>query len=71
MTKSFFFFTTFVIFAVVSILHFFRLTFELEILIGSRLIPGWISGLAVLATAFMAYWSFKLSRDTKEKDSEE
>ncbi len=68
MTKPFFFLTSIVIFATVSILHFLRLAFELEVFVGSWSVPGWFSGLVVLASAFMAYWAVKLNRSDEEKE---
>ncbi len=71
MTKPFFFLTTIIIFATVSILHFLRLAFEMEVVVGSWNVPGWLSGLVVVTAAFMAYWAFKLSRDGQRKEEEE
>ncbi len=71
MTKPFFFFTIIVIFSTVSIIHFLRLTFELEVFIGSWSVPGWFSGLIVLFTAFMAYWALKLNQKDKKSEKEE
>lgn len=67
MTKSFFFFTVTITFVTVAILHFLRLTFELDVSIGSWSIPGWFSGIIIIFSVFMAYWSLKINRK-KEQD---
>ena len=74
MTKPFFFLTVAIIFITVSTLHFLRLAFELDVYVGSLSIPGWFSGIIVIFSAFMAYWSLKINRKEdqtkKERDGE-
>ncbi len=69
MTKSFFFIVVGLFFSVVSLLHFLRLMFEYQVLIGDWVMPGWISGLIVIFGIFMAYWAINLKRDKKEDES--
>ncbi len=69
MTKSFFFIVVGLLFSIVSILHFLRLMFEYQVLIGDWVMPGWISGLIVIFGIFMAYWAINLKKGKKEDES--
>ena len=51
-----------VIFAVIAVLHLLRAVLGWQAVIGSFTIPMWLSWVAVVVSAFLAYSAFKLAR---------
>ncbi len=50
------------VFAIVALLHFFRIIYGLNFSIGSWQVPFWVNGIGVVVTAFLAYASFDLAK---------
>ncbi len=71
MTKKFFFLVTTITFGIFSVLHFLRLMFEWQVFVGTWRVPGYVSGIVILFTIFMVYWSIDLNRkELKEEKLE-
>jgi len=71
MIKSFYFLIS-AIFASAALFHFLRLMFEWPILIGTWSLPSWASGLVIIISILIIYWSFKIRKkeDLKKKSEE-
>ena len=48
-----------VIFSLIAVLHFFRLVLGWEAIIGGWVLPVWLSAVAVVVAAVLAYKAFK------------
>ena len=53
-----------ILFAVVAIVHLFRLVAGWPVMLGATMVPLWVSVLAVLVTGAIAIWGFSLLRKT-------
>ena len=62
MQQKIFFSTTGVIFALIAVLHFLRMTFAWEAVIGGWQVPMLVSGLAVLVALYLSWQSFKFRK---------
>lgn len=49
-----------VLFTIVALLHFARIIFGINLVLGSWEVPYWLNGLGSVVTAFFAYISFSL-----------
>lgn len=54
-------------FSLVAILHFSRLTFNWDIIIGGWIVPTWLSGALILFAIFMLVGMLKSERKKKEE----
>jgi len=52
------------IFLVIAVLHVLRLLGSWEAVIGGTVIPIWVSWLAVLLAAFLAWQGFKMAKSS-------
>ena len=50
-----------VIFAVVALAHLVRLLLAWPVVVAGLAIPLWLSGMAVVATAALSVWAFRLA----------
>ncbi len=50
------------IFLVIAVLHIFRLTFRWEAVLNGRAMPIWVSWVALLIAAYLAYEGLRLAR---------
>lgn len=48
------------VFVVAAVLHFIRLSFGIELNLGTWLVPVWLSGGVVVIAGILGVWSFKL-----------
>ena len=62
--KQFFLWAS-VIFSFVAIVHGLRLFKSWDVVFGGWAVPMWVSGLAVILAAFMAYSAYKLGKKRK------
>lgn len=69
--KSIYFFVISVIFASAAIFHFLRLMFEWRILIETCLLPSWTSGLIIIISILIVYWSFQINKKEELKNKNE
>jgi len=53
---------TLTIFAFIALLHLLRIVFDLEVAIGGWSIPMWMSWVAFVIAAILAYSGFKLKK---------
>ena len=51
-----------VLFSVVAVMHACRLLFGWQVTIASWIVPLWVSWVAIVVTAYLAYQSFKHAR---------
>lgn len=47
-----------IIFAIVALAHWVRIAFGIDIVLGSWLVPVWLSWIGVLVTTYLSYLSF-------------
>lgn len=69
MKKKVFFSTTGALFAVIAVLHFLRLTFGWDAVIGGWHAPTWVSGLAIVLASYLSYQSFKFRKSFNSANS--
>ena len=50
------------IFFLVAVMHALRLAFKWEVILNGRLVPMWVSAVAIVVAAYLAFESLKLSR---------
>jgi hypothetical protein len=50
------------IFLLIAVMHGLRLAFRWEVVLNGWLVPMWISAVAIVITAYLAFESLKLSR---------
>ena len=50
-----------VVFSVVAVLHLLRLLLHWEAVIGSWVVPPWVSGLALVLSGYLAYSAFTVN----------
>lgn len=50
------------IFLIVAVAHALRLIFKWVVLIGDWQVPMWVSAVAIVITAYLAYEGFRISR---------
>jgi hypothetical protein len=62
MTQKTFTRTAGVIFVLVAVLHLLRLLLGWEAVIGGWDVPMWVSGLALVLSAYLAYSAFRLRK---------
>jgi hypothetical protein len=60
-TKNYLIVST-LIFAVVAVMHLFRLMMDWSLQLGTYSVPFWMSGLALLVSAVVAIWGLMLVR---------
>ena len=53
------------IFSIVAVVHFMRLVFGWELILGGFPAPTWVSGLAILIAGIMAIMGFRKNADVK------
>ena len=53
-----YFFATAIVFSVVGLLHLLRIVFGWDAVIGGWTVPMWLSGVAMVVTAVLAYYGF-------------
>lgn len=58
-----------VIFLLVMVFHFIRLSLGWDILINGWSLPTEVSGLISILSAFLVYWSWLVFSGSKQKDS--
>ena len=58
MNRKSYFLVTATVFSVISILHLFRIVLGWEAVVGSWSIPMWLSWVAMIVTAVLAYYGF-------------
>jgi len=54
-----------IIIGLVSLAHLARLIFHFQIVIGSQLVPVWLSGVAFVVFGLLSIWLCKLARLAK------
>ncbi|OGY63750.1 MAG: hypothetical protein A3I24_02265 [Candidatus Harrisonbacteria bacterium RIFCSPLOWO2_02_FULL_41_13b] len=59
MNNKIFLKTVGVIFSLIAVLHFFRLVFGWEAVIGGWMVPVWLSVVALVIASVLAYKAFK------------
>jgi len=52
------------IFLIVAIGHVLRLAFKWEVIIGGWQVPMWLSGVAALVAAYLAYEGFRMRKSS-------
>jgi len=52
--------TALIIFSIVAFMHLLRLIFKVQVIIGGKIIPYWVSLLGVIIPLSMAIWIFRL-----------
>ncbi len=62
MTKQGFFTITAFIFLAIAVLHALRLAYGWEAVIGGAVIPAWVSWIALVVAALLAWSGFTLGR---------
>jgi hypothetical protein len=50
------------IFLLVAVMHVLRLAFKWEVVLNGWLVPMWVSAIAIVIAAYLAFESLKLSR---------
>ncbi len=50
------------IFSLIALLHLLRISYGWEAVIGGFIVPLWLSWVALVITAYLAYCSFRFSR---------
>ena len=51
-----------VFFALVALLHLFRILWNVEIIIAGALVPLWLNGIAFAVTGLLSLWMFRSSK---------
>lgn len=59
MKSSVYFISSGIVFVVAAILHFVRLSFGLDLVLGNWMVPVWFSGAAVVIAGVLGVWSFR------------
>ncbi len=54
------------VFLTVAVLHFLRAALDIQLVIGSWMVPNWVSLLASALIGLLAYWAFNSLRKTKK-----
>ncbi len=62
MSQKMFSVTAGVIFLLIALLHAFRIVFGVEWIVEGWALPLWVSWVAVLIAAYLAYQGFRLSK---------
>ena len=62
MSQRMFSATTGVIFLLIALLHAFRIVFGVEWIVEGRTVTMWVSWVAVLIAAYLAYQGYRLSK---------
>lgn len=57
-----------VVFGFAAILHFVRLSFGFDLVLGGWMIPVWMSGVAVVLPGILSVWSFRHLVKEKHED---
>lgn len=60
MNRKYFYNITLIIFSLMALLHALRLIYGWSAVIGGFEIPMWLSGLAIIIAAYLAYSAFRL-----------
>jgi len=63
MNRNAYFFLTAIIFSVVGFVHLVRIVLEWDAAIGGWSVPMWVSWLALVVSAALAYFGFGHARD--------
>ena len=50
------------IFLLIAVIHVLRLAFKWEVILNGWAVPMWVSAIAIVTTAYLAFESLKLSR---------
>ncbi len=70
MSQKNFFLIIGVIFAVIALLHFLRMTFAWEAAIGQWVAPMWLSGIGFVVALYLSYESFRLRKKAENYHSQ-
>lgn len=62
MNRKRYFFATAVVFAVIGLLHLWRIVIGWEAVVAGWAVPVWISWIALLVTAVLAFFGFTYGR---------
>ncbi len=62
MQQKAFFLTVGALFAAVSALHFLRMAFAWDAVIGGWSVPMWLSAIAFVVSLFLSYQSFRFAK---------
>ena len=54
-----------VFFSLIALLHIGRVAFGWHVTVGNAVVPMWVSWIAIVVGAYLAYQSFKLGRSKK------
>ncbi len=54
-----------VFFSLITLLHIGRLLFGRHVTVGNAVVPMWVSRIAIVVGAYLAYQGFRLSKSTE------
>jgi uncharacterized membrane protein len=63
MNKKLFFYVVAVIFLLQAVFHFFRLMFNIELIVNGENLATWISGSLVILGTFLSYQALRFSKE--------
>ncbi len=71
MNKKLFFITTIIYFSFHALFSFLRMMFSWDIIIATKPISTWVSGILFIFSMLMIYWAIKSKSDKKIEEGKE